>query len=101
MAWPQSLQNLAVRRLGSPQFGQAISSRTPHSSQKAELEEFSWWHRGQFIVRFVRSLNPQLPLFVKGRVTRWRDVLSHRHSTRQKQKQVLHTTEMLTACPNR
>jgi hypothetical protein len=51
MAWPQFLQNLAPCRFGSPQFGQAFSSRVPHWSQNAALTEFSDWQRGQIMER--------------------------------------------------
>lgn len=36
-------------RFGSPQPGHAIARRAPHSSQNAEAEAFSCWHRGHFM----------------------------------------------------
>ena len=48
-AWPQFRQKLAPWRLGSPQWGQAFSSRAPQWSQKAALEGLSDWQRGQIM----------------------------------------------------
>lgn len=49
IALPQLRQNLAVRRLVSPQFGQSMSRRTPHWSQNEASGGLSVWHCEQIM----------------------------------------------------
>jgi hypothetical protein len=58
---PHFRQNLAPRRLGSPQVEHGASSCSPHWSQKTTSLEFSVLHRGHIMVALDFDWVPRCP----------------------------------------